>query len=120
MGENFMTAGTQIENLLEMKKEMFNKAANLIVEATVNRSVSGVVSMGTKKDIMNILKEFTNEEKVEILSTAFVILAMNGRFNISPTNKKKESGGERRSKKIHKLTNIPVEDDDLFGFDLFL
>ena len=25
MGENFMTAGTQIENLLEMKKEMFNK-----------------------------------------------------------------------------------------------
>ena len=53
-----MTAGTQIENLLEMKKEMFNKAANLIVEATVNRSVSGVVSMSTKKDIMNILKEF--------------------------------------------------------------
>ena len=59
MGENFMTAGTQIESLVEKKKEIYDKAANLLAEAIMERTNTSTVNMNTKKDILNIIKGFS-------------------------------------------------------------
>ena len=83
MGENFMTAGTQIESLVEKKKEIYDKAANLLAEAMMERTNTSTVNMNTKKDILNIIKGFTPDEQVEVRSTALISSAVNLRESFS-------------------------------------
>lgn len=121
-----MTAGTQIESLVEKKKEIYDKAANLLASAIMERSSTDRVAMNTKRDITNVIKGFTPEEQVEILTTALVILGMNGRFNMAPSNKnnkktKKPSPSKTISSVFRNGYNEEYDDDDDDDFmdDLF-
>ena len=71
--------------------------------------------LSTKKDILNIIKGFTPDEQVEVLSTALIIVAMNGRFNTAPSNKKfKKKSGKNSGSILHGLTSNEFDD---FGSD---
>ena len=110
-----MTAGTQIESLVEKKKEIYDKAANLLAEAIIERTNTSTVNMNTKKDILNIIKGFNTDEQVEVLSTALIIIAMNGRFNTAPSNKTfKKKSGKNGGSILHGLTSNEFDD---FGSD---
>ena len=81
MGETFMSAITQIEELINKKKQIIERAASLISEAIIDRIKSGNMSRATEKDIKNSIKNFSLEEQVEILSRAIVFVGMNNKTN---------------------------------------
>lgn len=77
MSENFMTAGTQIEALVEKKDQLIEKAASLLFEAVKDRMRQNQVKKSMSNDILNILKGFSEEEKNIILSKTIMYLASN-------------------------------------------
>lgn len=77
MGETFMSAITQIEELINKKKQIIERAASLISEAIIDRIKSGNMNRATEKDIKNAIRNFSDEEQIEILSRAIVFIGMN-------------------------------------------
>lgn len=82
MGETFLSAVTQIEELVSKKRQIIERAASLLAEAILDRIRTGNLTRNTEKDIKNAIKSFSNDEQVEILSKAIVIVGM----NMSKTN----------------------------------
>jgi hypothetical protein len=85
MGENFMSAATQIEDLISKKKQIIERAAGLLAEAVLDRIKSGNLTRNSEKDIKNAIRNFSSEEQTEILSKAIILIGMNN-------NSKNKSG----------------------------
>ena len=83
MGENFLSAITQIEDLVSKKRQIVERAASLLAEAILDRMRSGNLTRNTEKDIKNAIKNFSSDEQVEILSKAMVLVGMNNLTNTS-------------------------------------
>ena len=77
MGETFMSAITQIEDLVSKKKQIIERASSLLAEAILDRIRTGNITRNTEKDIKNAIRSFSAEEQTEILSRAIVIVGMN-------------------------------------------
>ena len=77
MGETFMSAITQIEDLVSKKRQIIERAASLLSEAILDRIRTGNLTRNTERDIKNAIKNFSPEEQVEILSKAIVFVGMN-------------------------------------------
>lgn len=100
MGETFMSAITQIDDLISKKRQIIERAAALLAEAIMDRIKTENLTRNTEKDIKNAIKNFNNEEQVEILSKALVLVGMNSNksnsgnyddddFNMRPNSGKK-------------------------------
>lgn len=99
---DFMSAMTEIGELVQKKLQIVRKTASLLSEAIVDRARSGKLSGNTKIDIKNTLNEFSDEEKVDILTEAIILVAQQNstkKYNdddggyVSPSKK----GGKRSS-----------------------
>ena len=77
MAETFMSAVTQIDDLVSKKKQIIDRAASLLAEAILDRIRTGNLTRNTEKDIKNAIKSFTAEEQAEILSKAIIYVGMN-------------------------------------------
>ena len=77
MGENFMSAITQIEDLVSKKKQIIDRAASLLAEAVLDRIRTGALSKNSERDIKNAIKSFSDEEQTEILTKAMIYIGMN-------------------------------------------
>ena len=77
MGETFMSAITQIDDLVSKKKQIIERAASLLAEAILDRIRTGNLTRNTEKDIKNAIKNFSSEEQTEILSRAIIFVGMN-------------------------------------------
>ena len=83
MGETFMSAITQIDDLVSKKKQIIERAASLLAEAILDRIRTGNLTRNTEKDIKNAIKSFSAEEQAEILARAIVMVGMNTSKNKS-------------------------------------
>ena len=88
---DFTTAKQEIQDLISKRNQIIKKAAGIIADAVKTRANSGRLDGRTKQDINNMLKDFSNEEKVAILTEAIVSVA-----GFSGTN----NNGNRRSGSI--------------------
>lgn len=86
MGETFMTAGTQIEGLIEKRDAILDKTAGLLAEAVIDRAKSGNLKKSTEKDITNLIKDFGADEQAIITRKALLLVAMNAKFGPSQMN----------------------------------
>lgn len=89
---DFTTASQEIQDLVTKRNQIIKKAAGIIADAVNTRANSGRLDNRTKQDIANMLKDFSNDEKVAILTEALVSVA-----GFSGTN---NSGNSRRSGSI--------------------
>ena len=89
---DFTTASQEIQDLVTKRNQIIKKAAGIIADAVKNRANSGRLDNRTKQDIANMLKGFSDEESVAILTEALVSIA-----GFSGTN---NSGNSRRSGSI--------------------
>jgi hypothetical protein len=77
MGETFLTATTQIDELITKKRQINERAASLLSEAVLDRIKSGNLTRNSEKDIKNAIKNFSVDEQVEILAKAIILIGMN-------------------------------------------
>lgn len=108
MGETFMSAITQIDDLVSKKKQIIERAASLLAEAILDRIRTGNLTRNTEKDIRNAIKSFSAEEQAEILSRAIIFVGMN--MNKHSSNNYDDDNGYRNNsgKKVKNRS-------DLFG-----
>lgn len=85
---DFTTASQEIQDLVTKRNQIIKKAAGIIADAVKTRANSGRLDNRTKQDIANMLKGFSDEESVAILTEALVSIA-----GFSGTN---NSGNSRR------------------------
>lgn len=110
MGETFMSANTQIEELISKKKQIIERAASLLAEAILDRIKTGNLTRNTEKDIKNSIRNFSEEEQVEILSKAIVLVGMNN----NKSNRKNDDDDNYKfnNKKIRSRSEIFGRYDD--------
>lgn len=89
---DFTTASQEIQDLVTKRNQIIKKAAGIIADAVKTRANSGRLDNRTKQDIANMLKGFSDEESVAILTEALVSIA-----GFSGTN---NSGNSRKSGSI--------------------
>ena len=89
---DFTTASQEIQDLVTKRNQIIKKAAGIIADAVKTRANSGRLDNRTKQDIANMLKGFSDEESVAILTEALVSIT-----GFSGTN---NSGNSRRSGSI--------------------
>ena len=108
MGENFMSAVTQIEDLISKKKQIIERAAGLLAEAVLDRIKTGNLTRNSEKDIKNAIRNFSSEEQTEILSKAIVLIGMN---NNSKNKSNYDDDNDYRSNSGKKVKSR----SDIFG-----
>lgn len=89
---NFTTAASEIQNLTSKREQIIKKTGGIIAEAIKDRANAGRLDSRSKSEVLNLLKEFSDEEKVAILTEALVAVA-----GFSGTN---NGGNSRRSGSI--------------------
>lgn len=78
MSNKFLAARSNIEDLLEQKKEIIRKSADLVAAVMIEENNKGETNInGIKTDIQKLLKGFSEEEKVQILEIAMAKLVAN-------------------------------------------
>lgn len=77
MGETFLTANTQIDELVSKKKQIIERAASLLAEAILDRIKTGNLTRNAEKDVMNSIRNFSDEEQTQILTKAIILVGMN-------------------------------------------
>ena len=77
MAENFMSAITQIEDLVSKKKQIIERTSSLLAEAILDRIRTGTLTKNTEKDIKNAIRSFSDDEQAEILSKTIIYIGMN-------------------------------------------
>ena len=75
---NFMNLMSEMEDIATKTKELLSRAGSKLADAIISRIESGVEKGGaaTERDIRNAIKDFTSEEREEILIKALVALAI--------------------------------------------
>lgn len=89
---NFTTAASEIQNLISKREQIIKKTGGILAEAIKDRANAGRLDGRSKIEILNMIKEFSDEEKVAILTEAIVSVA-----GFSNTN---NGGNSRRSGSI--------------------
>jgi hypothetical protein len=89
---DFTTASQEIQDLVTKRNQIIKKAAGIMADAVKTRANSGRLDNRTKQVIANMLKGFSDEESVAILTEAIVSVA-----GFSMTN---NNGNSRRSGSI--------------------
>lgn len=78
MSNKFLAARSNIEDLLEQKKEIIRKSADLVAAVMMEENNKGETNInGIKTDVQKLLKGFSEEEKVQILEIAMAKLVAN-------------------------------------------
>ena len=78
MTNKFLAARSNIEDLLEQKKEIIRKSADLIAAVMIEENSKGETNInGIKTDVQKLLKGFSVEEKLQILEIAMAKLVAN-------------------------------------------
>ena len=78
MTNKFLAARSNIEDLLEQKKEIIRKSADLIAAVMIEENSKGEINInGIKTDVQKLLKGFSVEEKLQILEIAMAKLVAN-------------------------------------------
>lgn len=78
MSNKFLAARSNIEDLLEQKKEIIRKSADLVAAVMIEENNKGETNInGIKTDVQKLLKGFSEEEKVQILEIAMSKLVAN-------------------------------------------
>ena len=78
MSNKFLAARSNIEDLLEQKKEIIRKSADLVAAVMIEENNKGEANInGIKADVQKLLKGFSEEEKVQILEIAMAKLVAN-------------------------------------------
>jgi hypothetical protein len=78
MSNKFLAARSNIEDLLEQKKEIIRKSADLVAAVMIEENNKGETNInGIKTDVQKLLKGFSEEEKVQILEIAMAKLVAN-------------------------------------------
>ena len=93
MAMNFMEAGTEIESLVEKVESEKSKISNIIANAIVTRAKQGKINTSLGKDIDNLLRGLSTEEKYKIMLKVAYYLANSGEYgntSTSSTPKKKK------------------------------
>ena len=106
MGENFMSAITQIEDLASKKNQIIDRVASLLSEAILDRIQSGTLNKNTQKDVMNAIRSFSAEEQAQILSRAIIYVGMNTNKNKSNYDDDEYGGRSNPGKKIKSRSDI--------------
>lgn len=88
---DFTTASQEIQDLVTKRNQIIKKAAGIIADAVKTRANSGRLDNRTKQDIANMLKGFSDEESVAILTEALVSIAGFSGTNNSGNSKKSGS-----------------------------
>lgn len=86
MSENFISATTQIGDLVRKRLQIIEKVAGLLADVIIGRMKDGNLTRSNEKDIKNSIKDFSAEEQVDILVKALVITGMNSSSNTSSFN----------------------------------
>lgn len=89
---DFTTANQEIQDMVTKRNQIIKKVAGILADAVKSRANSGRLDSRTKTDIFNMLKDFSSEEKIAILTEALVSVA-----GFSGTN---NGGNSRRSGSI--------------------
>lgn len=84
----FMELTTQVAGLVEKKKEIIAKTANMLSQAVLERANMNKTK-SLENDIKKSLEGFSDEEKIDILTKAIV--------NVSKQNKYKDKNDEEDS-----------------------
>lgn len=106
MSETFMSAITQIEDLVSKKKQINERTASLLTEAVIDRMKSGNLTRATEKDIKNAIRGFSEEEQVDILIRALVMLGMNTNKTSRNQNNDDDDDYSGNRKKIKNRSDI--------------
>lgn len=78
MSNKFLAARSNIEDLLDQKKEIIRKSADLVAAVMIEENNKGETNTnGIKTDVQKLLKGFSEEEKVQILEIAMAKLVAN-------------------------------------------
>lgn len=78
MSNKFLAARSNIEDLLEQKKEIIRKSADLVAAVMMEENNKGETNInGIKTDIQKLLKGFSEEEKVQVLEIVMAKLVAN-------------------------------------------
>lgn len=78
MSNKFLAARSNIEDLLDQKKEIIRKSADLVAAVMIEENNKGETNInGIKTDVQKLLKGFSEEEKVQILEIAMAKLVAN-------------------------------------------
>lgn len=78
MSNKFLAARSNIEDLLDQKKEIIQKSADLVAAVMIEENNKGETNInGIKTDVQKLLKGFSEEEKVQILEIAMAKLVAN-------------------------------------------
>lgn len=72
---NFTTAASEIQNLISKREQIIKKTGGILAEAIKDRANAGRLDGRSKSEILNMIKEFSDEEKVAILTEAIVSVA---------------------------------------------
>ena len=65
--KNFMTAGTEIEGLIDKKAQILEKISNELADACVTRAKSAEINKNMIKDINNLINNLPVEDQRDIL-----------------------------------------------------
>ena len=86
---NFMNLMSEMEDIATKTKELLSRAGSKLADAIISRIESGVEKGGTatERDIRNAIKDFTSEEREEILIKALVALAIKQSSSSTPYRK---------------------------------
>lgn len=72
---NFVNAATQIDAMTEKKEQVLSKVGGYVASAILSKH--GNLSDRSKKDILNLIKDYPAEDQVEILTIALIMVARN-------------------------------------------
>ena len=97
MSETFVTASTQIGDLVRKREQIIEKTAGLVSEVIMGRVNDGNLARSNEKDVLNLIKDFSVEEQNIILVKALIITGMNSSSS-SSSNDIFESARKRGSR----------------------
>lgn len=96
MAKKFMEAETVVSGLISTKEEILKKAANELAEVVVNKAKKGEITPSIKKDILNVIRDFSQEDKNEILIN--MVVAISSSFAGSSNTNNNSSRNTRRDR----------------------
>jgi len=103
MGENYVSAKPQIDDLLGRKTDQIKeRVAALVVEVILDRIQNNTIGKNTEKEIENLIELASVEAKVEILTKALVLVGMNNKTSKVSDDRRYESN----KKKIRSRSDI--------------
>lgn len=96
MAKKFMEAETIVSDLITTKDDILKKAANELAEVVVGKIKKNEITPSIKKDILNVIRDFSPEDKNEILVN--MIIAISSSFAGSSNNYNNSSRNTRRDR----------------------